>query len=183
MALSKKEEARISSRIFGCLSLVVAVVLLIIGAVCWKTGDAVVADVNKGLKDAKVYFPPADSPGFAAEAFPAAQKYAGKQVDDGKKAKAYADDFLAIQLKLMGAGKTTSEVSALAAADPQNIALQQQQGAMFQVDTTKTLMLSSGYGAWSQGKAMQNVGVAALVGGVALLAVAGVQMMRHKRSQ
>jgi hypothetical protein len=183
MALSKKEETRISSRVFGCLSLIVAVVLFVVGVLCWKTGNGVVSEVNKSLAAGKVYFPPAGSPGFDANAFPAAQKYAGQQVDDGLKAKAFAEDLIGVQLKMLGANKTTAEVSALAAADPQNIALQQQQAAMFQLDTTKTLLLASGYGTWSQGKMIQNVGAVALIGGVVLLAAAGWHMMRYKRLQ
>jgi hypothetical protein len=182
MALSKKEEKRVSARVFGYLSLIVATLLLVVGVVCWKSGGAVVAEVNKGLTEGKVSFPPAGSPGFEAAAFPGAQKYAGKVVNDGPTAKAYAEDLIGVQLKLVGGGKTTSEVSALAAAAPQNVALQQQQGAMFQMDTTKTLLLG-GYGAWSQGKMIQQVGVIALAGAVALLAAAGYQMMRYRQLQ
>jgi len=183
MALSKKEEKRVSSRVFSCLNVVVGVVLVVVCVACWKVGASTVTMVNQGLVDQKLYFPPAGNPAFAAEAFPAAQKYAGKQVVDGALAKAYADDFLGVQLKLVGGGKVTSEVSAALAADPTNPMLQQQQAAMFQLDTSKSLMLGNGYGAWMQGKMLKTLGAVALVAGAVLLFASAMQMMMYKKLQ
>jgi hypothetical protein len=183
MALSKKEEKRVSSRVFGCLNLVVGVVLVVVGVCCWKMGASTITTVNQGLVDQKIYFPPAGSPGFAAEAFPKAQKYAGKQVVDGALAKAYAEDFLGAQLKLVGNGKVSSEVAAALAMDPTNAMLQQQSMTMFQLDTSKTLMLSSGYGAWYQAKMIKNMGLVALIAGLVLLGASAVQMMMYKKLQ
>jgi hypothetical protein len=181
MALSKKEEQRVSARIFSCLSLLAAVVLLVLGVMAYKMGSQTIKQVNEGLVSQKIYFPPAGSPAFSAEAFPAAQKYAGKQVDDGAKAKAYAEDFLGEQVKLVGGGKTLSEISAAVAADPTNAQLQQLQATMFQMETSRTLMLTSGYGASAQGTMIRCAGLVALVAGLVLLLVAGMQMMRYKR--
>lgn len=181
MALSNKEEKRVSSRIFSCLSFVVAVALLVVGVACWKSGSGVVSMINKGLVEEKIYFPPADNPAFDAAVFPDAQKYAGKQVDDGTKAKVYAEDFVGVQMDLVGGGKTSSEVAALVAADPQNAGLQQQQSMMFQLGTTKAILLANGYGAWSQGMMIKNVGMALVGSGLLLLLVSGAQYMRYKR--
>ncbi|HEV7454484.1 MAG TPA: hypothetical protein VGO07_04455 [Candidatus Saccharimonadales bacterium] len=181
MAVGKKEDKKAVAKMFSCLSFIVAAVLLIVGVVCCKTGNMIVTEVNKGLVEERIYFPPAGSPGFVEAAFPAAQKYAGKQVNDGKTAKAYADDFLNVQLTLIGNGKTSFEVGNLAAADPQNAALQQQQAAMFQIDTSKSLLLLGGYGAWVQGMAVRTVGMISLGGAAVLLVVGASQWMRYKK--
>lgn len=181
MALAKKEEARVSAKVFCCLSTIVAVVLLVVGVCAWKTGSSAVSMVNQGLTEQKIYFPPAGSPAFAEAAFPAAQKYAGKQVVDGALAKAYAEDFLGVQLKLLGNGKVSSEVAADLAADPQNPMLQQLQATMFQIETSKTLMLSSAYGASVQGTMIKNLGAVALAAAAVLALVAVSQCMRYMR--
>ena len=181
MAVGKKQD-KTSAKVFGCLSFVVAFVLLVVGVGGWCMGSKAIADVNKGLTDQHIYFPPAGSPAFASSVFPDAQKYAGKQVTNGKLAKAYADDFLAVQLKLVGNGKTTFEVGGMAAADPTNAALQQQQATMFQLDTSRSLLLLGGYGASTQAMMMKNMGAAALAVAVLLLVVGGAQWMRYKRA-
>lgn len=181
MAISKKDEKRVSEKIFGWLSILVALILVAIGVLCWKAGNNIVSTVNKGLAEEKVYFPPKGSPAFSPELFPAAQKYAGEQVDNGTEAKAYAEDYLGVQQKLLGGGKTLSEVSAQAAADPGNVELQQLQATMFQVDTAKSLMLAVGYGSWSQGVLVRNIGLAASGAGAILLLIGGVEFMRYKR--
>ncbi len=181
MALTKKEEKRIVTKIFGYLGAIVAIVFAVLGMVFWQMGETIMTKVDSGLVEQKIYFPPKGSPGFEAAAFPAAQKYAGKQVNDGPKAKAFAENYLDVRLKLIGGGKTLSEVGAQTAADPRNLALQQQQGAMFQLATSKNLLLTGAYGAWAQGQMMQMVGGLLLVGAVGLVLVAGVQQMRYKR--
>ncbi|HSW99168.1 MAG TPA: hypothetical protein VLF71_05000 [Candidatus Saccharimonadales bacterium] len=164
------------------MSFIVAFVLLVVGLACWGMGHKAVTDVNKGLADQRIYFPPAGNPAFSSAVFPDAQKYAGKQVTTGKLAKAYADDVLAVQLKLVGNGKTTFEVGGMAAADPTNVALQQQQATMFQLDTSRSLMLLGGYGASSQAMMMESMGMVALAVAVVLLLVGGMQWMRYKRA-
>lgn len=181
MALSPKDEKRVSSRVFSLLNVVVGVVLLVVGVACWKVGSSTVTMVNQGLVDEKIYFPPAGSPAFAAEAYPDAQKYAGKQVVDGALAKVYAEDFLGVTLKLVGNGKVSSEVNAALAMDPTNVALQQQAATMFQLDTAKSLMLGNGYGAWMQGKTIKNLGMVALVAGAVLVVLSAAQMMAYKK--
>lgn len=181
MAVGKKDDTRTSAKVFSCLSFTVAAVLLVLGIGCWKMGGTVVANVNDELTEQRIFFPPAGNPAFNPDVFPDAQKHAGKQVTDGELAKAYAEDFLDVQLRLVGNGKTTFEVGAALAGDPTNAALQQQQSTMFQLDTSKSLLLVGGYGAWSQGMMMKNTGMLALVAGVVLVLVGGYQWMRYKR--
>jgi len=113
--------------------------------------------------------------------FPEAQAHAGQQVKDGATAKAYSDTFLGAQLKLIGGGKTLSEVSAQAAANPTDPILQQTQGVMFQVSTSQAL-LDGAHGGATQAMAIRNMSIVALAGAVALAAVAGVEAARSKMS-
>lgn len=183
MAVSKKEENRVSARVYASICAVVAVVLVAMGCAMWKAGTSVVAMVNEGLVEQKIYFPPEGSPAFSAEMFPEVQKHAGKQVTDGAMAKVYAEDFVGKQLELAGGGKTLSEVSAAAMADPTNPTLQQLQQAMFQGETSKGLLLGNGYGAWAQGMMLKNMGVAAFVAAGVLGLLAVGQFMRYKKLQ
>jgi hypothetical protein len=182
MAITKQDANKVSARVYSRLSLILAVVLLIIGLAGFKTGTTINDTVNKELIKEKIYFPPKGHPSFNEQAFPEAQKYAGKQVVDGTTAKAYADTFLAKQLELVSGGKTSSEMNAAAAADPTNQALQQTVGAMFQISTGKALLLSS-YGASAQAMAIRNMGIAALAGSAALALLAAVEAARSKMSQ
>jgi|SRR5687767_4484719 len=176
MALAKNEEKRISAKIFSCLSLIAAVVLLVMGIAAVMGGTNTMSMVNKGLVDAKIYFPPANP-----EVFPDIVKYAGKQVDDGAKAKIFADDFLDVQLKLIGNGKKSSEISAQLAADPQNAALQRLQGTMFQLETNKATLIFDAYGNWFLGKTAKTLGLIFLAASAGMLIVASAQYMRYKK--
>jgi hypothetical protein len=181
MAVTKKDETKVASRVFAWVSLVVAVVVVVASIVSWQAGKSIVSTVNKSLKEQKIYFPPAGHPTFSVQAYPAAQKYAGKQVDDGKKAKAYAEDYLGVQIKLLGSGKTLAEVSTALAASPLDPQLQQLQGTMFQLETNKTTLIADSYGIWSQGMAMQSAGMIGLVASAGLLLISGFNFMRYKK--
>ncbi len=179
---SKKEETRVVSKVFACLSTVAAVVLLVAGVVLWKAGAFMVSEVNKGLVEQKIVFPPADSPGFEAAVYPDVQKYAGKTVTDGAMAKAFAEDFVAVQSSNMSAGKTLSEVSDELAADPTNMQLQALQGAKFQAETTVGQLVGVAYASWMQGQVMKKAGIGALVLAFVMLVASMYYMARYKRA-
>lgn len=181
MAITQKDANKVSARIYRTLSLILTVVLLVIGVVGLKAGTSNISTINNGLVAEKTYFPPQGSPAFSEQAFPAAQKYAGQQVKDGTTAKAYADDYLGVQLNLVGGGKTFSEISDQAAADPTNQELQQTRAVMFQISTGKTL-LDNAYGFWVQATAIRTIGIVALAGAAALALVAGIEAVRSKWS-
>lgn len=181
MAITKTDANKVSARVFSKLSLILTVVLLVMGIAGVRASSTIIKTVNDGLAEEKLYFPPKGNPAFSPAMFPEAQAYAGQQVKDGATAKAYADKFLGVQLKLIGGGKTLSEVSAQAAANPTDPTLQQTQGAMFQVSTGKAL-LTSAYGGTTQAMAIRYMGIAALAGAAALAAVAVIEAVRSKMS-
>jgi hypothetical protein len=181
MAGSKKAEKKVVDRIFGSLGIISALILLVIGIVCLNSGRNIVSTVDNNLVAQKIYFPSVGNPAFSATVYPAAQQYGGQLVDNGKLAQAYANDYLGPQINLVGGGKTLSQVTAAALANPQNAGLQQLQGAMYQLVTTQGLLSTGVYGDWSQGTAVKDIGEVALVASVALILIAGAQLMQYKR--
>lgn len=181
MAVSKKAEKKVVDKVFGSLGIIAALILLVIGVVCLQSGKNIVSTVDTNLTAQGIRFPSAGNPAFSASVYPAAQKYAGQLVNNGQLAQAYANDYLGPQINLVGGGKTLSQVTAEELADPQNPGLQQLQGTMFQLVTTQGLLSTGVYGDWSQGTAVKDIGEVALVAAVALLLIAGAQLMQYKK--
>lgn len=116
--------------------------------------------VHDQLAAQHITFPAAGSKALDPKEFPDLQQYAGQQLITGEQAKAYADGFIGRHLKTVAAGKTYSEVSAAAQADPTNTKLASQKSTLFQGETLRGLLLNA-WG-WSQ------VGVFARYGAIAL---------------
>jgi hypothetical protein len=109
--------------------------------------------VHDELVAQQIYFPPASEIKAGGALDPAKfpteiQKYAGQQVDNGDKARVYADDFIAIHLTEVAGGQTYSQVSAAALKDPTNTTLQNQANTLFKGETLRGLLLNA-WG-WSQ---------------------------------
>ena len=97
--------------------------------------------VHNQLSEQKISFPPKGSPGLDPKEFPGLQRYAGQAVDNGPKAKAYADQFIAAHLKSAAGGKTYSEVSSAAQKAPTDTKLAAQVQTLFRGETLRGLLL------------------------------------------
>jgi hypothetical protein len=109
--------------------------------------------VHDELVAQKIYFPPPSEikAGGAldpAEFSTAIRNYAGQQVDNGDKAKVYANDFIGVHLTKVANGMTYSQASAASMADPKNTTLANQVNTLFKGETLRGLLLNA-YG-WSQ---------------------------------
>jgi hypothetical protein len=109
--------------------------------------------VHDQLVAQKISFPPASEikAGGALDPaeFPAEiRNYAGQPVDNGDKARVYANDFIGIHLAKVANGQTYSQVSAAAQANPTSTALQNQANTLFKGETLRGLLLYA-WG-WSQ---------------------------------
>ena len=134
------------------------------GFAFWASGF-VNGMVHDQLVAQQISFPAASEikPGGALDPaeFPAEiRNYAGQQVDNGDKARVYANDFIGIHLDKVANGKTYSQVSAASQADPKNTTLQNQANTLFKGETLRGLLLYA-WG-WSQ------VGLYALYAAIAL---------------
>lgn len=183
MALSKKEQRQIIDKVFILLGTVTMVVLLAVGGIAWKAYDFATNQVKTELASQKIYFPPKGSPALDPKEYPDLQKYAGQLVDDGDKARAYANGFIGRHLDKVAGGKTYSEVSALAMKDPGNQQLQAQKQTLFQGETLRGLLLSAGYSYWTMGMLAKDAAMAFFTGAgiMAVLVVLGlVRIVRQK---
>jgi hypothetical protein len=126
--------------------------------------------VHDQLDAQAVTFPAKGSAALTPAEFPGLQQYAGERVDSGPKAKAYANEFIDVHLAAVAGGKTYSQVSALAQADPTNAKLAGQVATLFKGETLRGLLLYA-WG-WSVVSTIAlYAGIAALLGFVIMLLV------------
>jgi hypothetical protein len=124
--------------------------------------------VKTELGSQKIYFPAKGSPALDPEEFPDLQQYAGQLVDNGPKAKAYANGFIGRHLEKIAAGKTYAEVSTAALQNPTDQKLQQQKATLFQGETLRGLLLGDGYAYWTFGMIALYASLAALAGAIVM---------------
>lgn len=155
------------------LSLVVAVFLLLIGGLALWAHSFMGNMVRTELAAQKIYFPAKGSPALDPATYPGLQKYAGQLVDTPEKVKAYANEYIGQHLKEVAGGKVYAEVSAASMKDPDNKELQLQKQTLFQGETLRGVLLTSGYGFGTMGNIAGIVGYVALAasGAMAVLAL------------
>ena len=136
---------------------VVLAVVLAIGGGLLLWGHSVVSnDVHNQLAAQKIVFPTASSPEIKALPAPdatAMKAYSGQLMTTGAQAETYADHFIAVHLKEIGGGKTYSQLSAAAMAQPKNTALAEQVATVFKGTTLRGMLLNA-YGWWQMGQIM-----------------------------
>src|SRR5262252_5760391 len=98
--------------------------------------------VHTQLSEQKITFPAKGSPALDPAEFPGLQRYAGQVVDNGPKAKAYADQFIKVHLKGVANGQTYSEVSGKSLQNPKDAQLQAQAQTLFRGETLRGLLLN-----------------------------------------
>src|SRR5580692_10252615 len=100
-----------------------AVTLIFAGVMLTWANTFIGNEVHTQLAAQQIYFPAANSPAVAAPQFAAMRPYGGQQLTTGAQAEVYADHFIANHLKVIGGGKTYSQLSAAALAQPNNAKL------------------------------------------------------------
>ena len=174
-------ERKAIDKVFILLGVMATVALLAASGLAWYGYHFATNQVRTELSAQKIYFPEKGSPSFSAEEYPTLQKYAGQLVDNGPKAKAYANDFIGHHLSKVAGGKTYSEVSALAKQNPSDTALQQQKATLFQGETLRGLLLGDGYAYWTFGIIALYASVAALAGAAVMAILVGLGLLHLKR--
>jgi uncharacterized protein YneF (UPF0154 family) len=149
------------------------------GLLLWGSGFAHKM-VHNQLSEQQIRFPAKGSPGLDAKEFPGLQRYAGQAVDSGPKAKAYADQFIKAHLKGVANGMTYSQASEQSRAHPEDAKLAGQVQTLFRGETLRGLLLYA-WG-WSVvGEIAYWVGLAALLGAVAVLIGLALGLVAHER--
>jgi hypothetical protein len=127
----------------GVIFVILAVVALLLGLKLKSLSDFAHDNVHAQLAAQKIAFPPKGSEALDPQEFPDLQRYAGEAVDNGQKAKAYANGFIARHLAGIADGKTYAEVSGAAQQAPDNQELQQQAQTLFRGETLRGLLLTT----------------------------------------
>jgi hypothetical protein len=137
--------------------------------------------VHSQLSEQKIQFPPKGSDALNPQEFPGLQRYAGQAVDNGPKAKAYADQFIKVHLKGIANGQTYSEVSAQALANPKDAQLAAETQTLFRGETLRGLLLY----AWGWSVVAEIAywaGIGALLFALAVLFALALGYVMHARS-
>jgi hypothetical protein len=160
----------------------IAVVLLVAGGLLTWASTFVKHQVHTQLSQQQIFFPAKGSAALApATIGPYLNKYAGKQLLTGPEANAYANHFIAVHLKEIGGGKTYSQLSTEAQAQPNNAKLAAQVETVFKGNTLRGLLLN----AYAFATIGTIAGIAALVtfiGGGLLLVLAGLGFWHLRRT-
>jgi len=178
---------RRNSRLFAYAGFALSAILLIAGGLLlW--GSAYVHNTVQGqLAAQQIYFPPAAAfahPKAGTEItpsmIPSVSQYAGQQLLTGQQAEAYADHFIAVHITNMTGGKTYSQLSAQAIAQPANAKLAAEVNTVFKGEALRSMLLNA-FGWW---KVSQITFIASIVafaaGGLGLLAsLFGLTLSRH----
>jgi hypothetical protein len=138
--------------------------------------------VHSQLSEQKITFPAKGSPALDPAEFPGLQRYAGQTVDNGPKAKAYADQFIKVHLKQVAGGKTYSQVSAAALANPDDQKLEGQAQTLFRGETLRGLLLNV-WGWATMATIARDVGIASLLGALAVLIGLVLGFVGHERAR
>jgi hypothetical protein len=123
------------------VEIILTVVLGVGGALLLFGANFGLDMVHSQLNAQNISFPAKGSPAFTPAAYPDLQQYAGQKVDSGPKAKAYANGYIRRHLAEAAGGKTYSEVSSLARANPNDTALAGQVETLFKGETLRGLLL------------------------------------------
>jgi hypothetical protein len=176
-------------KLLGWIGAGLGVALLAVGGLLlW--GSAYVHNTVQGqLASQQIYFPPSSAfahPQAGTEItpsmIPSVSQYAGQQLLTGQQAEAYADHFIAVHINNMTGGKTYSQVSAAAMANPTDTKLQGTVATVFKGETLRSMLLNA-YGWWKVAQITYIAALAAFgLGTVAFLTgLFGFASVRHDR--
>lgn len=147
-----KTTNKLKNEVYGGLLLVGALAFFVIGGLAYWAHQFTGNMVHTELAAQKIHFPEKGSPEFDAATYPDIQKYAGQLVDTPEEAKAYANSYIGRHLQKVAGGKVYAEVSAESKLNPEDKKLQAQKQTLFQGETLRSVLLTSGYGFGTIGK-------------------------------
>jgi hypothetical protein len=150
--------------------LVLAAVLLVAGGLLAWGSSFVSTQVHDQLAAQQIFFPPAASEGLSVKEFPTLQQYGGQQIVNGTQAEAYANDYIAAHIKAIGGGKTYSQLSTEARANPDDAAAKAKVDTVFRGETLRGLLLNA-YAFGTIGRIAMYASIAAFVAAALMLAL------------
>ncbi|SDO89819.1 hypothetical protein SAMN04489867_0891 [Pedococcus dokdonensis] len=161
--------------------LIVAAVLLVIGGLMTWASSFVGDEVHSQLAAQHINFPAKGSEQLNdPKVKPYLEQYAGQQLTTGAQAKAYADHYIKVHLDEATGGKTYSELSTAARANPDDPKAQAMVDLAFKGETLRGLLLNA-YAFGTMGTIALYAAWASFVGAAAMLflSVLGFRHLRH----
>ena len=131
------------------ITLMAALVIILGGASAFliNEGNFVNSTVHDQLAAQQIFFPDATNavPGGSLDPaeFPDLQQYAGQQVDNGTKAKAYAEGFLGRHLAKVANGLHYAQIDTHTGTAAQIATATAQKATLFQGETLKNMLLNA----------------------------------------
>jgi hypothetical protein len=162
--------------------LLITAVLIVAGCLLVWAHTFVDNQIHNQLAAQQIYFPAADSKAVAAPEYKEMRQYGGMQLTTGAQAQVYADHFIGEHLKAIGGGKTYSQRSAQAQADPTNTALAGTVNTVFKGETLRGLLLN----AYAFGTMATIAGIAAIAAFIAaalMLVLSAFGLLHIRRSR
>jgi hypothetical protein len=160
--------------------LFLAVTLIAAGGLLTWAHSFIGNEVHTQLAAEQIYFPAANSKAVAAPEFAAMRQYGGQQLTTGAQAEVYADHFIANHLKVIGGGKTYSQLSAEAITQPNNAALATQVATVFKGETLRGLLLNA-YAFGTMGVIAGIAAIAAFIAAAVMLVLSGLGLLHARR--
>ena len=160
---------------------VAAIVLFVAGTYFFQRYDFAETNVRDQLKAQQIFFPPKDALSEEELAQPGVVKFAGEQVDSGRKAEVYANQFIGLHLSEIAGGKTYSQLSTASRENPDDEKLAGQVQTAFRGETLRGLLLTT-YGFWSLGQEARLMMVVSFAAAVILLVLAGLGLWHARRT-
>src|SRR5499427_183349 len=180
---------RRNSHLAAIVGFALSAVLLVSGGLLLWGSTYVHNTVQSQLAAQQITFPPAAAfahPQAGGEItpsmIPSVSQYAGQQLLTGQQAEAYADHFIAVHIQNMTGGKTYSQLSSAAMAQPNNTKLQAQVATVFKGESLRSMLLNA-YGWWKVSQITFIISLAMFgLGAVSLLAgIFGFAKGRHEQ--
>jgi len=141
-------------KLLGWVGSSLGIVLLAVGGLLLWGSAYVHNTVQSQLAQQHITFPAASAfthPEVGGEItpsmIPSVSQYAGQQLLTGQQAEAYADHFIAVHIQNMTGGKTYSQLSAQAMAQPNNTKLAGEVATVFKGESLRSMLLNA-YGWW-----------------------------------
>ena len=167
--------------LMAAAGLFLAVTLIFAGVMAAWASNFIGNEVHTQLAAQQIYFPAANSPAVAAPEFAAMRQYGGQQLTTGAQAEVYADHFIANHLMVIGGGKTYSQLSAEAIAQPKNAALAAQVATVFKGETLRGLLLNA-YAFGTVGMIAGIAAIAAFIAAAVMLVLSGLGLLHARRT-
>jgi uncharacterized membrane protein len=181
---SKRERAmrrRTIDLLASVAGIVAAIVLAVAGTYFFQRYDFAETNVRDQLRAQNIFFPPEEALSDAERNQPGVVKYAGQQVDTGRKAEVYANQFIGLHLSEIADGKTYSELSTESRENPDDEKLAGLVQTAFRGETLRGLLLTT-YGFSELGQQARLMTYVSFAGAVILFVLSLIGIWHARRT-